>query len=111
MYGSGFFSKSFFGGGFFGPAPFTGDSEPWGVATKESTSTILENLPDQTLIDLKKKRAIIEKIELLRNPYLPELTTIDNRISEGLMREKLAEPVELAPDIALMIAIAEACDD
>jgi hypothetical protein len=112
VFGFGYFGKGYFGGSYFGPPPFGGKSEPWGAipepAAKSATSTIFENLSDETISAINKKLEIFETV--IKSPKTHVKPSIDSQISSGLMREQMEIPPVLSPDIALMIAIAEACD-
>lgn len=105
MFGSGFFGKGYFGGGFFG-TPDSGGT-PWGAPQK---STIMDGLPKEVLVKLEEKKALITKFEQIRTPFKPYEKSIDTKISEGLMSEKMAVPPVIEPDIALLMAIVEAME-
>lgn len=108
MFGAGYFSKAYFGGGYFGPAPIFDNGPP----TYKTNKQLKEEETLEAERQLLENREAVDKLEILRNlRQSPKVIPIDDRISQGLLEEKLKKPVKLEPDIALMIAMLEASED
>ena len=115
MFGAGYFGKSYFGGGYFGPPPLWGKSDDSPRVELKSVAQVSAEIEEVKRLErLEFEREAAEKLK--NRPITPSPAVvnakINKKISEGLMKEKLPEPVELPEmDAALLAAIAEAIDD
>jgi len=116
MFGQNLFGKALFGSSLYGLKRISGRAED-DAPTIELKSVAQVSAEIEETARLERLEFEREAAEKLKNrPVIPSPAVvnakINKKISDGLLEEKLKEPVELPEiDMALLAAIAEAIDD